>query len=69
MCIRDSIWTDYLRKTYPSAFVADAPMVQTPGQHAEMNVPQRLQKALHKVASLSWLVTYGCYVVLKDGWD
>ena len=61
------MWADYLRKTYPAAFVADEPMVQATGQHAEMNVPETLMKALRKAASISWLVTYGCYVMLKDG--
>ena len=42
-------------------------MVQATGQHAEMNVPETLRKALWKVASIPWLVTYGCYVLLKDG--
>ena len=55
-----AMWTDYLRKTFPSAFVADAPMVQTPGQHAEMNAPEILRQALFKVASIPWLITYGC---------
>ena len=62
-----AMWTAYVRKTYPEAFVADAPMVQATGQHAEMNAPEILRKMLWKVASVTWLVMYGCHVMLRDG--